>query len=460
MAPSATETITSPVLSVKSPEVSKSDAARQAYDAAVSRFVTRNPVSRSLFDDAISSMPGGNTRTQLHTAPFPVFMKSGQGVQVTSEDGHVYTDLVGELTAALYGHSHPVIVNAIADTIQNVGLSLGATTKLEQVHAREICSRFSLERVRFTNSGTEANINALAGARAFTGKRKVVVFGGGYHGGVYSFAGGKPAANNIDRDDFVVAQYNNIESAVAAIQSEGVAAVLLEGMQGACGAVPATQDFLGAVEATAKEAGVLFILDEVMTSRVAPGGLASLRGLKPDLKILGKYLGGGLSFGAFGGRADVMAVYDPRNSGSGKGGAGLAHHGTFNNNTLSLGVGHAGLTQVYTPAVCTAFNAQGERFRGRLAEVTRGSKLCFTGVGSLLCSHFAESGQQDVRNEDDIQENWMLKDLFWYEMMEQGFWIVRRGSISLMLDTPASELDRFVECVADFLERHAGFLRV
>jgi glutamate-1-semialdehyde 2,1-aminomutase len=186
-----------------------------------------------------------------------------------------------------------------------------------------------------------------------------------------------------------------------------------------------------------------------MTSRVSPGGLAALYGVKPDLKTFGKYLGGGLAFGAFGGRGDIMALYDPRLGGS------LAHSGTFNNNTLVVHAGYVGLAKVYTPDVCVAFNAVGDRLRERLAEVTKGTKLCFTGVGTVLASHFTDVGLQEIQREGEAPEVGMLKDLFWYEMMEDGFWITRRGNIALILGTPQSELDRFVDSVASFLERHA-----
>jgi len=202
------------------------------------------------------------------------------------------------------------------------------------------------------------------------------------------------------------------------------------------------------------QAGVVFILDEVMTSRVAPGGLAEIYGLKPDMKSFGKYLGGGLAFGAFGGRADIMAVYDPRPSNK----SPLTQHGTFNNNSLAMHVGHAGLTEVYTPDVCTAFNAEGDNLQQRLAEVTRGTKMCFTGIGTVFGSHFTDSGLQWLDRE--TPENWTLKDLFWLEMMEDGFWITRRGSIALILGTPRSELDRFVRSVAAFLDRHRDLVRV
>lgn len=165
--------------------------------------------------------------------------------------GFSYTDLTGEFTAALYGHSNPVILSAITDVLQNVGLNVGATTSQEQVFAREICQRFQLEHVRFANSGTEANIHALAAARAFTKKRKVVVFGGAYHGAVLGFAGNKSGANNVDSDDWIIANYNDLDSARKAIEADGVAAVLLEAMQGAGGGINAKPEFLQGVQEAA-----------------------------------------------------------------------------------------------------------------------------------------------------------------------------------------------------------------
>lgn len=132
-------------------------------------------------------------------------------------------------------------------------MNVGATTAQETIFAKELCTRFHLQRVRFANSGTEANIHALAAARLFTGKRKVVAFSGGYHGGVIGFPGGKPAVNNVDIDDWIVVEYNDLEGAREAIRGEGVAAVILEGMQGAGGCFPGTVDFLQGVQKAASE---------------------------------------------------------------------------------------------------------------------------------------------------------------------------------------------------------------
>ncbi|KAI1638678.1 pyridoxal phosphate-dependent transferase [Biscogniauxia mediterranea] len=464
MAPSAVQSTTANVAEDAAPKKvvttapAQDDAVQAALTAAITRFEEANPISKKQHEIAAGTLPGGNTRSLLHTPPFPLCMKSGKGAYVWDEDGHKYVDFVGELTAGLYGHSHPVIREAVVSTLDNVGLSLGATTVQEQKHAELICSRFGLERIRFANTGTEANLHALNAAKAFTGRRRVLVFSGGYHGGVLSFANGKVAANNVDRDDWVIGKYNDVESARSLIEGTAdLAAVLVEGMQGSGGCIPGSSEFLHAIQECANAAGVLFVLDEVMTSRVHPGGLQRKLGLRPDLTVFGKYLGGGFPFGAFGGRADVMAVYDPRRPGA------LPHSGTFNNNTMTMHAGYAGLRDVFTDEACAAFNAKGDALRARLQHVSRGTKLSFTGLGAVFNSHIVDGGLRDVdiRSADDLQqERWDLKDLFWFEMMEEGYWITRRGMIALILVTPDEELDRFVGCVERFLQRHKGIMAV
>jgi glutamate-1-semialdehyde 2,1-aminomutase len=185
-----------------------------------------------------------------------------------------------------------------------------------------------------------------------------------------------------------------------------------------------------------------------MNSRLAPGCLQSIVGLKPSLTTFGKYLGGGLAFGAFGGREEIMAVYDPRLPKS------LAHSGTFNNNTLAMHAGYVGLKEIWKPEVAVTFNKQGDTFREALQKIANGTKMSITGQGTLNGIHFSDNGVTDITCVEDIVENWALKDLFFIEMMEDGFWITRRGSIALILGTPQSELDRFVVSVEKFLDRH------
>jgi glutamate-1-semialdehyde 2,1-aminomutase len=359
------------------------------------------------------------------------------------------------MTAALYGHSHPLIQSALISTIQNTGLNLGGTTLHEAKHAALICSRFNISKIRFTNSGTEANLHALAGAKRFTGKRKVVVFTGAYHGACYMFAEDEPAENVVDRGDWIIAEYNNLEDARVKIEESGdVAAVLVEGMQGGGPCIVGSHEFLHQIQTSAKKVGAVFILDEVMTSRLAPGGLQELEGLNPDLTTMGKYLGGGMSFGAFGGREDIMAVYDPRI------GNALAHSGTFNNNTLSMVAGYTGLKEVYTPEANREFNKLGNMLREKLQQISRGTKMTVTGLGTIMGVHWLEDGKKEIRSYRDRKDIADLRELFWLEMMEDGYWITKRGSIALILGTPWDELERFVGCVEGFMHRHGSLVKL
>ncbi|EMD61497.1 hypothetical protein COCSADRAFT_201910 [Bipolaris sorokiniana ND90Pr] len=312
-----------------------------------------------------------------------------------------------------------------------------------------------LDLVRFTNSGTEANLHAIQGARRFTGKKKVVVFSGGYHGGCYLFPDNHPAENCVDKDDWIVAEFNDIEDAKRKIEeSEDVAAVLVEGMQGRGPYLVGTHDFLQQVQSSAKKDGAVFILDEVQTSRLSPGRLQELENLTPDITTLGKFLGGGITFGAFGGRADIMRGYDPREKNS------LGNSGTFNNNTLGMTAGYTGLAQVYAAQVSREFNVMGDQFRQRLPSLSHGTKMTVTDLGTILGIHFLHDGKKELKNYQDRLENRDLSMLFWIEMMEDGFWISQQGSLAVILGTIWVELEKFVNSVEKFLQRHASLLEV
>ncbi|KAK4225695.1 pyridoxal phosphate-dependent transferase [Podospora fimiseda] len=428
---------------------SPSEPLTSALQAALTRFTLQNPNSHTQHILALSCLPGGNTRTILHTNPFPITISSSLSNNTLLDlDNHTYLDLTADLSAGLYGHSNPIIHQSIISTLSETGLSLGSTTIHEQKFAELLCKRFVLERVRMCNSGTEANLYALAAARRFTGRRKIVVFAGGYHGGVLSFGDAEKwkEGNVVDKDEFVlVERYNDLEEAKRVISEVGgrgeLAGVLVEAMQGAGGCIVGSKEFLEGIQDCVKRFGGLFILDEVMTSRLAPAGLAGEFGLKPDLVTLGKYLGGGLAFGCFGGREEVMRVYDPREEKS------LGHSGTFNNNSLVMRVGYEALKRVYTEEVCRGFNELGEKLRERLEEVGKGTRMSVRGMGSLMALGFGEEGTD-------------LRDLFWFEMVEEGYWITRRGMIALILGTTDEELEGFVEAVGRFVEIYRGIMAV
>ncbi len=295
-------------------------------------------------------LPGGNTRSVLFYTPFPTAMAKGQGCYLEDIDGHRYLDLCGEYTAGLFGHSNPIIQAAIRGAI-DAGLNLAAVGENEAKLAEILCARFpSFERVRFTNSGTEANLLALAAARAFTGRDKILAMMGGYHGGVLAFAGGGSKVNAPF--DVTLTDYNDTVAALALVNSGMFAAVILEPMLGGGGCIPATRDFLASLRAAASDSGTVLIFDEVMTSRHSAGGLQRIHGITPDMTTLGKYVAGGMSFGAFGGKAELMDQFDGHRPGS------LAHAGTFNNNVLSMTAGTVAMGDIFDDAAADALLAR------------------------------------------------------------------------------------------------------
>ncbi len=194
---------------------------------------------------------------------------------------------------------------------------------------------------------------------------------GGYHGGLLTFRDGAAAVNAPY--DVTLVPYNDEAAARAAILDAGdpVAAVLVEPMLGASGCIPGDAGFLRTLRDATAETGALLVLDEVMTSRTGAGGLQQRLGLVPDLTTFGKYLGGGSSFGAFGGRGDVMDLFDPSRPDA------LPHAGTFNNNVVSMAAGHAGLTGVYTPEVAERHTERGDVLRAALSTVIDASGAPF-----------------------------------------------------------------------------------
>jgi glutamate-1-semialdehyde 2,1-aminomutase len=367
----------------------------------------------------------------------------GEGARLTDADGHVYLDFLGEFTAGLYGHSHPVILEAIREAL-DAGIVLGAPNRYETVLARAVCERFpSVELVRFCNSGTEANLLALSLARAATGKPAIMVFEGGYHGGVFFFASAAGSPINAPFP-FVVGTYNDAESAARLIAEHAheLAAVIVEPLQGSGGVIPGEPAFLQALRETTAAHDVLLVFDEVMTSRLATGGLQQVLDVTPDLTTLGKYIGGGLAFGAFGGRADLMVRFDPSRADA------LPHAGTFNNAVLTMAAGAAGLTRVYTVSEVERLNGLGDRLRDRLNAFASDLPFLATGIGSMVGLHFTD---RPVRRITDLPPATELRALLHLHLLEHGYSYARRGFVALSLPLGEVDIDGFAAAAEAFL---------
>jgi glutamate-1-semialdehyde 2,1-aminomutase len=420
-----------------------------ALAEAQEQYRARNPKSLAQYEEACAALPGGNTRHSIFAEPFPLTMVKGEGSRLWDLDGHEYVDFLSEFTAGLYGHSHPLIRRAIDQALDS-GWNMGAQGPAEARFAAAICARFpSIDLVRFTNSGTEANLMAVAAARAVTGRAKVLVFSGGYHGGVFYFRG-KGSVVNAPYE-FVVADYNDIPGtrALVAPHRENLAAILIEPMLGGSGCIPATREFLADLRALASETGAILIFDEVMTSRLAPGGLQEAHGILPDMTTLGKYVGGGMSFGAFGGKTALMEWFDPRRK------DGFQHAGTFNNNVLTMNAGYVGLAEIYTPERARTLNQFGEGLRERLNAIVRrrGLAMQFTGLGSMIGVHMTDT---PIRNAADAATGHAgLLDLFYFDLLARGIWIAKRGMMALSIALDEADCDKLAAAVEEFAETRA-----
>ncbi|HKR68881.1 MAG TPA: aminotransferase class III-fold pyridoxal phosphate-dependent enzyme [Streptosporangiaceae bacterium] len=426
------------------------DATSEAVAEARARYAARRPRTAELHDRAKAYLPGGNTRSVLYHRPFPLRIARAWEANMADVDGHEYVDLLGEYSAGLYGHSNPVVIDAMIAALRE-GVSRGAHTRYEVDLAEAICTRFtSIERVRFTNSGTEANLMALSAARAFTRRERILVFRGGYHGGLLSFAAGQSPVNAPY--DVLLGEYNDPSGARALVSEHGdaLACVLVEPMLGSGGCLPGERHFLAALRAATSDVGALLIFDEVMTSRIGAGGMQARLSITPDLTTLGKYIGGGSSFGAFGGRSEVMAQFDPSRPGA------LPHAGTFNNNVASMAAGHAGLTKVYPAEVAERHTARGDELRTELCRVFRAAKAPFqaTGVGSLIAVHATAAPLRSPR--DLNQSDPRLNELLFLDLLEAGYYIAPRGYMALSLALTDEQLTGFVDGVQEFLDARSA----
>lgn len=469
----------------------RSPSVASALSEAHVQYVKRNPSSEKLQLESSEHLPGGNTRSILHTNPFPLTFLTGEGATLTSVDGHNYLDFLGEYSAGIFGHSNAQIKEAVTTALSK-GWNFGGQCTYEKILAQKVVERFQasgLEHVRFTNSGTEANTMAIVAATCFTGRKKILVFSGGYHGGTLIF----PMELMRDRTlptsnlphEYVFAPYNNIaatEAIIAHLPTDSIAAILVEPIQGSGGCRPASSEFLHFLRRQADASGAVLIADEVMASRLGPHGYCADAGVRADMVTLGKYIGGGMTFGAFGGRRDIMQLFDPSNS-------RLQHPGTYNNNVVSMAAGVAGLG-IYNSEAVARLNQRGQAMKRALQEllISYGiyrnhpagalrniievdsfqeptkikpdndgdsaaplealPRMFVTGQGSML----------NVRFSGEDRAIWQA--LFYHFMLAHNIYLAPRGYTPLHLALEDGDVDQYVSAVRDFIVAHRAALLV
>ena len=436
-------------------------------DQEIATFISKTPKSKELQERARSFMPGGSSRGTAYYDPYPAFIDRGLGNHVFDVDGNRYIDYMINATSLIMGHAHPLIVDAINRQAAK-GTAYSGPSELQIVMAEMLCKRIpSMDSVRFANSGTEATLNTIRVARAFTGKHKIAKFEGGYHGSheyvsvsvrpplwkldpsgptsIPEFPGQPPSVGR----EVIVMPYNDLEKSEELLRrhKSEISCVIMEPVASAIGYLPGNIEFLKGIRELTSELGIILIYDEVQSFRIGPGGAQVEWGIKPDLTALGKTIGGGFPVGAFGGRMDLMDMFDPT-----QGGATIPHAGTFNANPMTLAAGKVVLEQL-TPKCYDRLNSMGNDLRMRIQTVfdELDVSACVTGVGSLFGIHFTNEKIVDYRSMLRGDQD-MRKALF-MGLVNEGvlLQIVSAGALSTVTTDQDNEV--IVNAVRSVVER-------
>ena len=410
-----------------------------SLEDVVAEYTARNPRSLEMHQRARRSLPGGYTRSGVNIDPFPIYAASGEGVYLRDLDGHRLLDFVNNASSLILGHAHPAVVEALQRQVaRGTGFSRPLAIEVEMAELLlELMP--ALERVRFSSSGTEAVLNALRAARAFTGKSRTAKFEGAYHGvddqAMISYMPSLgPELGPPERpcsvlsteglaagtaESVLVLPFNDADTCEVLIaeHADELAAVLIDPLSTAAGLTLPDADFLSRLRSVTERHGILLIFDEVVSFRVHPGGTQSMFGVRPDLVCLGKIVAGGTPAAAFGGREDVMALFDPTD-----GKARIWQSGTFNGNPLSLTAGLVTL-QHLTPPVFDDLNARTRRLADSLQntfdEVGLAASVC--AIGSLFRVYFLDEVPRNYREaarDDRAMHRWLFlsllnRDIYW-----------------------------------------------
>jgi len=418
--------------------------------------------SETLYQEACDLMPGGvNSPVRAFRAVggTPLYFERASGATLTDADGREYIDFVSSWGAIILGHAHPAVTEAIAAAAAR-GTSYGAPHEGEIRLAREVIARVpGLERVRFVNSGTEAALAAIRLARAATGRTKIIKFEGNYHGavdallakagsGVATF--GLPDSAGVPTEaakNTLTARFNDAADARRLLEANPgeVAAIMVEPIAGNMGLVPPTSEFLEDLRSACDEHGTLLVLDEVMTGfRVARGGAIERLGIRPDLVIMGKVIGGGLPVGAYGGRRELMDLVAPLGP--------MYQAGTLSGNPLAMAAGYTALSHL-TDDLYEQLELTGERLEKGLRMATEACDVPaqVQRVGSMISVFFTEMPVRDFADAQTTDK--ALFGRLFHAMLRRGVYLPPSALEAWFFNAAHDEeaIDRTVNAFEDSL---------
>jgi len=410
--------------------------------------------SQKLFSEAKKHIPGGvnsPVRAFNGVGGDPIFFSRGQGAYVVDEDDNRYVDYVGSWGPMIVGHSHPDVLQAVHDTVNN-GLGFGAPTSIETVMADRVCELVpSIELVRMVNSGTEATMSAIRVARGFTARDKIVKFEGCYHGhsdsllvkaGSGALTMGVPTSPGVPvslAEHTITLNYNDIDQVRDTFKQIGneVACIIVEPVAGNMNCIPPVPGFLEGLREICSEYKAVLIFDEVMTGfRVSLGGAQAHYNVSPDMTTLGKVIGGGLPVGAFGGKREIMEQVAPLGP--------IYQAGTLSGNPVSMAAGLATLELISEPGFHLALSKTAEKLVNGLTEVAgaAGIPLVTNQVGGMFGFFFSDESAITRFNQVTKCDVERFK-LFYHGMLEQGVYLApsayETGFVSSAHDDEAIE---------------------
>ncbi|HKF27794.1 MAG TPA: aminotransferase class III-fold pyridoxal phosphate-dependent enzyme [Candidatus Binataceae bacterium] len=390
-------------------------------NAIEERFRKQTVKSAQLAERAEQVMPGGDTRTTTYHRPYPLAIDRGEGPFLFDVDGNRYIDLIGNYTSLVHGHAYPPIAEVVA-RVARQGTAWPARSRAQIELAELLCERIpSVERVRFCNSGTEAGMLAAQVARHLTGRKLLVMARYGYHG---SYDDLELGLVGHDGERTLLGEFGRADTFERLLEQRGseVAAVFLEPVLGSSGVVAPPEGFLERVADAARRSGALFVLDEVITLRLSEGGAQKILKLKPDLTMMGKIIGGGMPVGALGGRAEIMASFDPRERHS------LLHSGTFNGNVLTCSAGQVSVREL-TQERIDKMDVQAQRLAEEFKQLARQSEIPFSvrQFGSLMNIFFTNVAPPATIVREDLR----TMAQFHLAALNHGLFIAPRGLIAL-----------------------------
>lgn len=425
-----------------------STPAAEVLDRERKEFERRTRRSRERYARAVEAFPGGDTRLATFYPPYPAAIDRAERIDLVDADGNRYLDFIVNYTSLILGHRHPAVMEAVREMLGRVtAVAAPAPSQLEL--AQELIRRVdSVERVRFTNSGSESTLLAVWAARAYTGRPTLIKTIGAYHGCIPEldrslrpgyWSPGVPEASAVRAVPF------NDEAALrAAVHESGeeLAAVILEPVIASGGVIPPEPGYLQAARQLTEEVGALLIFDEVITFRLSSGGYQKIAGIAPDLTAFAKIIGGGFPVGAVGGRADVMDVFRPESE------RAVAHSGTFNGNPITATAGLKVL-ELLDASAYEKLEQLGAMVEDGLTRAIEriGAEAQVTRVGSIGYVHFTS---EPIRNADAAQTGDPVAAAAYHlGLLNRGVFIAPRGMFALATVTEEGDVQHFVDASAE-----------